>query len=227
MNSTVSALVPMKGHSERVPSKNMRILGNVPLFYHMLHNLGSAEYVYQILVDTDSEKIKALIHKDFPDVVVIDRPHELLGDKIPMSPIIEYDLKYVKTQHFIQTHVTSPFLKPKTIDAAIKTYFEALSKGFDSVMGVSRFQTRFYDQNKKPVNHDPAIMVPSQDMPPLYEDNSSFYINSVENFMKHKNRVGITPVFIEIPKMEAAEIDEEEDFALCEAIYEFTNSKSR
>jgi CMP-N-acetylneuraminic acid synthetase len=144
-----------------------------------------------------------------------------------MTPIIEYDLKFVKTKHFLQTHVTSPFIKHETIDSAIKVYFEGLSRGIDSVMGVNRFQTRFYDQNKNPINHNPNIMVPSQDMPPIYEDNSSFYINSVDNFMTYKNRVGKNPIFIEISKLESIDIDDEEDFTLCEAIYEFISKKGK
>lgn len=217
----VSALVPMKGHSERVSSKNTRILGDAPLFYHILRSLGQAKQVYEILVDTDSEKIKNLIRKDFPRVTVIDRPAELTGDKVPMTAIVENDCGFVKTRHFLQAHATSPFIKPETIDAAIKAYFKGISGGFDSVMAVNRFQTRFYDRNKKPINHNPDIMLPSQDMPVIYEDCSSFYINSVERLLKSKKRVGENPIFFEISKLESADIDTEEDFTLCEAIYEF------
>lgn len=223
----VSVLLPMKGHSERVPSKNIRILGDVPLFYHKLRSLESVRHVCEILVNTDSDKIKSLLLKDFPKVRIIDRPPKLLGDKVSMTPIIEYDLQFVKTAHFMQTHATSPFIKPETIESAVNLYFEGLSKGFDSVMGVNRFQTRFYDQNKKPINHNPEIMVPSQDMPPIYEDNSCFYINSVDNFRRFKNRVGKNPNFVEISKLEAADIDEEDDFKFCEAIYEHIMGKLR
>lgn len=223
----VSALVPMKGHSERVPSKNIRILGEAPLFYHILRSLGQAKQVYEILVDTDSKKIKDLIRKDFPKVTVIDRPARLIGDKIPMTAIVENDCGFVKMKHFLQTHATSPFIKPETIDAAIKAYFKGISAGFDSVMAVNRFQSRFYDHNKKPINHDPDIMLPSQDMLPIYEDCSSFYINSVERLLKFKKRVGENPAFFEISKLESADIDTEEDFALCEAIYGFLKKNKK
>jgi len=221
----VSVLLPMKGHSERVLSKNTRILGEAPLFYHILRSLLSAKYIREILVDTDSDKIKDLLQKDFPKVKIIDRPPHLLGDKVPMTSIIHYDLQFAASAHFMQTHATSPFIKTGTIESAIETYFEGLSKGFDSVMGVNRFQTRFYDHHKKPVNHNPDIMVPSQDMPPLYEDNSSFYINSVENFMKYINRIGKNPNFVEVSKFESVDIDEEDDFRFCESLYEFLKSK--
>lgn len=221
----VSALVPMKGHSERVPSKNIRILGDAPLFYHILRSLGQAKQVYEILVDTDSEKIKGLIRKDFPKVTVIDRPPQLIGDKIPMTDIVENDCAFVKMKHFLQTHATSPFIKPGTIDAAIRAYFLGISSGFDSVMAVNKFQARFYDQNKKPINHNPDIMLPSQDMPPIYEDCSSFYIGSVSRLLSSKKRVGDNPIFFEVSKLESADIDTEEDFRLCQAIYESLNKK--
>lgn len=223
----ISALVPMKGHSERVPSKNIRLLGGVPLFYHVLRSLQSAKKVDEILVDTDSDKIKGLLTKDFPGIIVIDRPPELLGTKVPMTPIIAYDLKFASNKYFLQTHVTSPFIKPETFDAAVNAYFDGTAKGFDSVLGVNRYQTRFYDHNRKPLNHNPDVMVPSQDMPYIYEDNSSFYVNSAENFRKYNNRVGKNPMFIEVPKLEAADIDNEEDFAFCEALYEFIEKQKK
>jgi CMP-N-acetylneuraminic acid synthetase len=217
----------MKGHSERVPSKNTRIFGKDPLFFHILRSLESADLVSHILVDTDSPKIRSLINENFPDVIILERPDYLLGDKVPMTSIIEHDIKYVKTSHFLQTHATNPLLKPDTIDYAIKSYFDGLKKGFDSVMSVSKFQTRFYDQNKNPVNHDPDIMLPSQDMPPLYEDNSNFYIISVENFMKEKKRVGKSPLFVEVPKIESIDIDEPEDFIIAEAVYSFLTNERK
>ena len=220
-NNSVTALLPMKGHSERVPSKNTRMFGKDPLFFHILRSLESANFVSEIIVDTDSPKITSLIEQNFPDVVIITRPQHLLGDKVPMTAIIEHDVQYVKTEHFLQTHATNPLLKGDTIDHAIECYFEGLNKGFDSVMGVTKHQTRFYDNNKKPVNHDPDIMLPSQDMLPLYEDNSNFYITSVDDFFKNNNRVGNNPLLIEVPKIESIDIDEEEDFIIAEAVYNY------
>jgi len=218
---SVTALVPMKGHSERVPSKNIRSFGGKPLFFHILESLESADFVGDILVNTDSLKIISLIEQNFPDVITIERPQNLLGDKVPMTSIIEYDIEHIKTNHFLQTHATNPLLRENTIDHAIESYFDGLEQDFDSVIGVTKYQTRFYDHDKKPINHNPDIMLPSQDMPPLYEDNSNFYINSTVNFLKHRNRVGKNPLFIEVPKLESIDIDEEEDFIIAEAVFDF------
>ena len=218
---SVTALVPMKGHSERVPSKNIRAFGGKTLFFHILESLESADFVGDILVNTDSPKIMSLIDQNFPDVITLERPQHLLGDKVPMTSIIEYDIQHIKTEHFLQTHATNPLLRGNTIDYAIENYFDGLKQDFDSVMGVTKHQTRFYDHNKIPVNHNPDIMLPSQDMLPLYEDNSNFYINSTKNFLKYLNRVGRKPRFIEVPKLESIDIDEEEDFVIAEAVFNF------
>ena len=221
----VTALLPMKGHSERVSSKNIRMFGGKQLFFHIIESLESAKFVSEILVDTDSPKIVDHIRDNFPEVVVIDRPEYLLGDKVPMTPIIEHDIKFAKNDHFIQTHSTNPLLSPQTIDNAIKSYFEGLKKGYDSVMGVNAYQTRFYDHKKHPINHDPDIMVPSQDMLPLYEDNSNFYINSKEFFLMNRNRIGKNPFFFKVPKIESLDIDEEEDFIIAEAVFNHIKRK--
>ena len=218
---SVTALVPMKGHSERVPSKNIRSFGGKPLFFHILESLESSDFVGDILVNTDSPKIISLIDHNFPDVITLERPQHLLGDKVPMTSIIEYDVQHIKTDHFLQTHATNPLLRGNTIDYAIESYFDGLKQDFDSVMGVTKHQTRFYDHNKMPINHNPDIMLPSQDMLPLYEDNSNFYINSTKNFLKHQNRVGRKPRFIEVPKLESIDIDEEYDFIIAEAVFDF------
>lgn len=218
MTPMVSALMPMKGESERVPRKNTRLIGGRPLFHYALENLLRATRIGDIVVDTDSDRISQAIARDFPSVKIVVRPPELLGAKVPLTPIIDYDLKFIECEHFLQTHATTPLLRPETIDAAVDLYFDGLASGHDSVIGVTPYHTRFYDRAGKPINHDPDVMVPSQDMPPLFEDNSSLYINSVEAFRRRNNRVGARPIFHVVPKLESLDIDTEDDVVLVEAM---------
>lgn len=220
-NNQITALLPMKANSQRVVDKNIRTLGGKPLFFHILQSLLNSKYIFEVLINTDSKRIKEMALSEFKDVRVIDRPKELLGAKLPLTPIIDYDLRLVKTKHFMQTHATNPLLSTKTIDNVIEKYFAGLSRGYDSAMGVNAFQTRFFFENGKPVNHNPEVRMPSQDMPYLYEDNSCFYIISAENFLKGNNRVGQKPLFITVSKLESLDIDEEDDFQLVEAVYTY------
>ena len=114
MSKQFTALLPMKGHSERVPGKNIRPLAGRPLCLWMLESLAACAQVDEILVNTDSEVISALVQGK-PKIRILERPKELCGDFVPMNAIIAHDLSFVSTGHVLQTHATNPFLSTATL----------------------------------------------------------------------------------------------------------------
>lgn len=216
----LTALLPMKGNSERVPNKNMRDFNGAPLYHAIMKSLLASEYVEKVVINTDSAKISEDAKSVFGDrVVIVDRPEEIQGDMVSMNNIIAYDLGLLEGEHFLQTHSTNPLLKTETIDRAIETYFENLETN-DSVFGVTRLQTRLYDKNAKPINHNPQELLRTQDLEPLFEENSNFYIFSKKSFASAgEKRIGVYPKIVEVNKLEAVDIDEPEDFELAELLY--------
>jgi CMP-N-acetylneuraminic acid synthetase len=79
---------------------------------------------------------------------------------------------------------------------------------------VTRLQARLYDQHGLALNHDPNILLQTQDLPPVYEENSCIYIFTRENLSLRSNRLGEKPLMFEIDAAEAWDIDEEIDFAI-------------
>ncbi len=215
------ALLPMKGDSERVPNKNMRDFNDRPLYHAIMHTLLKSKYIEKVVINTDSEIITEDAKKNFGEsVIIIDRPKEIQGGDVSMNVIINYDLSKVNGDHFLQTHSTNPLLRVETLDKAIETYFENLEK-YDSLFSVTRVQTRFYDKNANPINHNPKELLRTQDLEPLYEENSNFYIFSKESFKNAGNRrIGLKPQIFEVNKLEAVDIDEPEDFILAEILYQ-------
>ena len=107
-----------------------------------------------------------------------------------------------------------------TLNAAIQRYFAALGEGYDSLFGVTKFQSRFYWANGSAINHNPAELIRTQDLPPIYEENSNFYIFSVDSFRAAGNkRIGLHPEMFAVNKLEAIDIDDKEDFILAETLY--------
>jgi CMP-N-acetylneuraminic acid synthetase len=213
------ALLPMKGHSERVPNKNMRDFNGKPLYHAVMNELLGSKFIEKVAINTDSEKIAEDAKKNFDHVVIIPRPREIQGDFVSMNTIIQYDLSQLQGEHFLQTHSTNPLLTTKTLNSAIQAYFDQLGS-YDSLFSVTRFQTRFYWKNGKPVNHNPEELLRTQDLPPIFEENSNFYIFSRDSFKKAGNRrIGLTPQMYEVNKLEAIDIDDLEDFALAELLY--------
>ena len=210
----------MKGNSERVPNKNMRDFDGAPLYHAVMQSLLASKYIDQVVINTDSDIIKKDAVAQFGEsVIVIDRPVKIQGDFVSMNDIIAYDLSQLNGEHFLQTHSTNPLLRAETIDKAIEKYFEGLET-FDSVFGVTKVQTRFYDKDAKPVNHNPEELLRTQDLEPLYEENSNFYIFSKDSFENSgQKRIGVKPQIFEVNKLEAVDIDEPEDFKLAELLH--------
>jgi CMP-N-acetylneuraminic acid synthetase len=75
-------------------------------------------------------------------------------------------------------------------------------------------QTRLYDQHGQALNHDPDILLQTQDLPTVYEENSCLYIFTRETLSRRHNRLGERPLMFEMDAAEAWDIDEELDFAI-------------
>ncbi|MCV3470532.1 cytidylyltransferase domain-containing protein [Campylobacter sp. CNRCH_2015_0814] len=216
----INALLPMKGNSERVKNKNMREFDGFPLYHAIVKSLLKSNYIDKILINTDSDIIAFDAKKNFRDkVVIIKRPKEIQGDFVSMNNIIAYDLTQCNGEYFLQTHSTNPLLKTSTIDIAIKKFFDGLDL-YDSLFSVTKVQTRFYDKNAKAINHNPNELLRTQDLEPMYEENSNFYIFSKESFsLAGKKRIGLKPQIFPMNKLEAVDIDNPEDFTLAELLY--------
>src|SRR5215207_7467588 len=210
---TICALVPMRHHSQRVPGKNYRPLAGKPLFHHIIETLRSIPEITDIIVDTDSEPVISGIREHFPSVRIINRPENLRADDIPMNEILLYDTAQVEADFYLQTHSTNPLLKAETVTRAIQA-FQVNYPILDSLFSVTRLQTRLYDQHGRAINHDPGVLIQTQDLPPVYEENSCLYIFTRQNLLQRRHRISEKPLMFEINPDEAWDIDEELDFAI-------------
>ena len=207
------ALVPMRHHSQRVPGKNYRPLAGKPLFHHILDTLLAIPEIDRVVVDTDSEPVMDGLRQHFPQVSIIERPENLRADDVAMNDILLYDTAQVPADFYLQTHSTNPLLRPETVSRAIETFLAEYPKK-DSLFSVTCWRTRLYNQYGKAINHDPSVLIQTQDLPPVYEENSCLYLFTRENLLKRHHRIGEHPLMFEIDAAEAWDIDEELDFAI-------------
>lgn len=210
----VTALMPMKAHSERVPGKNIRPLCGRPLFHWMMDTLKASRYVSHIVVNTDSDRIGQEVER--LGGIYHRRPDHLLGDMVRANPLIAWDIGRLEGDFFLQTHSTNPLLAAATVDKAIERFF--LPGDHDSLFTVNAFHTRFYWPDGRPINHTLDRDLRSQDLPPIYEENSCLYAFSRASFATRGRRIGERPVMFPIDALEAIDIDEEHDFVLAEAL---------
>lgn len=218
MTLRVVAIVPMRHESERVSGKNYRMLGDRPLFHHIVSTLLSCPRVAETVIDTDSPLIREDARRAFPSVNVVERPEHLLGGTVPMNDVLLHDVGRIDADFYLQTHSTNPLLRAESITAAIDRFLGAQPE-HDSLFSVTRLQTRLWSADREPINHDPRVLLRTQDLPPVYEENSCLYLFSRQSLELHGNRIGERPLLFELPRDEAWDIDEEIDFAVAEALY--------
>ena len=207
------ALVPMRHNSQRVPGKNYRNLAGKPLYQHIVETLLAVPEINDIVVDTDSEPVMDGLRENFPQVKIINRPEHLRADDMPMNEILIHDTEQYPADFYLQTHSTNPLLKAETISKAIQAVHANYPQK-DSLFSVTRWQTRFYDKDGNAVNHNPKELIQTQDLPPMYEENSCIYIFTRANLIAKRHRISDHPMMYEIPRLEAVDIDEESDFQI-------------
>ena len=218
MRPTIAALVPMRHESKRVPGKNYRQFLGRPLFKYILDTLEACPRIDQIVVNTDSPKIREIIRRNYLRVTLIDRPEELCSGLTSMTEILLHDVRHVEADFYVQTHSTNPLLTTRTLTRGIDAFLAAHPR-HDSLFSATPRHVRLWDETIRPINHNPAQLLRTQDLRTVYEENSCLYIFTRQSLETHHSRIGSRPLLFPMDQLEAIDIDEEADFSLAKAAF--------
>ena len=216
----------IKNDLSRVPRKNFRILGEAPLWKHLICRANS---LFEVFIDTDSQEVIDECNRDdrLSGVVVYSRDQKFIdmendpdNSLSPALLMVENFLsKFVEDDDevILLTHVTSPFLKTETMLRAANI----LEEGFDTVHSVTVKQDfAWLESFDNPINFNPEVVQRTQDLDKIYFSNGAFFIFTKKTFMKNLNRFGENNFLYEIDKVEGLEIDTMEDFEFAKTVYE-------
>lgn len=218
MKYNVVAIVPMRHSSERVKGKNYRDFAGKPLFHRVIDSLLACNKIDKVVIDTDSPTIMEQASQLYPEVKVLERPEHLRDGAIPMNNVLINTCNTIESEFYLQTHSTNPLLSPESISNGIEAFMSTYPI-YDSMFTVTRLQTRIWDQLARAINHNPSILLRTQDLPPTYLENSCMYLFTKETLIKKFNRIGDRPLMYEIPEIEAQDIDVELNFKVAEFLF--------
>lgn len=210
----VVAFVHAKGTSERVPSKNLKLLGDKPLFYYAIQNALNAKYVDEVVIDSDSDEILELGERYGANK--LKRPIELATNFATGDDLAYWQASNRQNSEIVlQVIPTAPFLKSKSIDDAILLL---KNSNVNSVVGT--YQEAFYLwQNNKPSYYVNGKIPNSKDLEPLTYETTGLYINKTSFVLKHKKRLDPNSCLPHnLSKIEAIDINTIEDFEFAEII---------
>lgn len=219
----ITAIIPIKHTSTRVPGKNFRLMNGKPLFFYIINTLLQVKEINNIIIDTNSDTIFEEVPKIFKDnmnkIVLYERPTHLCPGNTPTNDLllnVIQDLN-LDSDYYLQTHVTNPLLKKETISESINTFLRNKNK-YECLFSAKTHYTRFYDKDGKDMNHNRFKLIPTQDLDPIYEENSCIYIFTKEILEKYKARIGNKALIFPMNDIESQDIDWEPDFILTETL---------
>lgn len=227
MKDKVAIFLPTRKGSQRVENKNTRPFSyyNYGLLELKLKQLVKVKIVDEIILSTNDEsclEIGKSFVKDYPHLRIDIRPDNLASSNTNLTDLVKYVPGITNCDHILWTHVTSPFIEASDYSHAIETYYDSLSKGFDSLMSVRLFKNFLWNKEKNDIiNRNTEQKWPrTQDLMTLYEVDSGIFIANRSTYQENHNRVGDKPFLFEQDHIKSFDIDWEIDFKMAEAIHE-------
>lgn len=211
----IVAVVPIKLNNSRLPQKNiMSFTNGKPLCSYILNTLKEIKEIDEIYVYCSNLKII----KYLPDnIKFLKRSKNLDLDTTSMTDILVSFANEIHSDIYVMTHTTSPFVKPESI---IKGLLAVKSGKFDSSFATKKVQD-FLWRNGKTFNYELDKIPRTQDLEVLYKETSGFYIYNKSIIENMRRRIGEKPFLVEVDEFESIDIDEEEDFKLADAIFNY------
>lgn len=222
-NKEVTALVPCRAGSERVPNKNTRPFSTSSLIQIKLEQLSLVSQISRIIVSTDDPLvIEACDGFDGSKVEIHHRDPALASSTTTTDELCEYFASNLEYEHLLWTHVTSPFVTKQVYEEAIEKYFAGIAAGNDSLIGVKKTQEFVWRSDLSTVNYDiesQGMWPRTQSIEPLYIINSAIFLASRDVMKTYKNRVGNSPIIYEMGELASFDVDWEADFQAAESIW--------
>lgn len=211
----IIAVVPMKLNNRRLPQKNTKPFTNgKPLCYYILSTLLKVKDIDEVYVYCSDPDVQNFI----PDGVKFLRRSETLDqDTTKMNEVLQCFARDVPADIYVMTHTTAPFISKGSIEKGLN----AVKSGeYDSSFAAKKLQD-FLWKDGIPFNYELDNIPRTQDLPPIYEETSGFYIYKADVMTQHDRRIGDHPFIVEVGEIESVDIDEPEDFLIADAIYNF------
>jgi len=227
----ILAIIPARGGSKRVPKKNLKEIGGIPLVAIAVNHAKASKYINQIIVSTDDEEIANVGAKYGADI--IDRPDHLRNDNTIMEAdnilcdvVEKLEGKGTLIDIVVLLYPTAPLRTVEKIDEAINL---VLNNDFDSSLSLVNDQGYFWRQednkeNVEPYNYDPLNRLPSvMHSFKQFKENKAIYVCTRDLLIESRCRLGGKIGHVIMSSLDSIDVDTFEDLDLCRVLYNKNN----
>lgn len=225
-NQSVTAIVPAKGASRRVPEKNLRDLGGMSLIERKIRQLRSCHLIDRVVVGSDSDEIRQIAERNGADFLQRE-PYFCDESRCSANEMIEDLVSRVSGDIVLWAHCTNPFVEGLDYTHALSTFATAIGNGYDSLMSVTRIQSHIWTADKKPFNFEP-LRKPHQlaaTLEPLFFQDGAIFIQPRIRMLETIYFYGTSPYFLELPQSLSFDVNTMDDLIIAEGIMGSTQQK--
>lgn len=216
----VTAVIPCRKGSIRVPSKNLLPLGNETILSRKIKQLKECKNIDRIVVGSDDMAMLDVAKSCGAEA--IKRPDFYCDEKVASAnDMIANMMDLIKTDIVVWAHCTNPLLSSQTYDNAISIFLNN-SLHYDSLLSVLEFKEHLWGENKKPLNYNPyqERHVPARELPAYYMQDGGIFIQPYEQMKENKYFFGKKPYLFCIPENEFLDINDMRDYLLAKVLIE-------
>ena len=215
-------IIPAKGHSERIPDKNVKPFCRKPVIEYTLDAVRDSACFDVIVVSTDSDKIGNIASRF--GAVYHKRPPDLALDDTPMvSAVLEVLPKYPDATTVCMAYACSPFIKASTIQGAYIQH-----NAYEASVTTAVYHSAEHEEYSMLIEDDVLISrhpeykdTNSNNFPPTYQNAGQFYIADIMHLERSRT---LTPAnMIGVVVDHGIDIDTPEDWERAEALYILRN----
>lgn len=212
--SNIIAFVPARGGSSRVPQKNLKLIGGIPMFLRACYNLCQVLPKERIVVDSDDETILSLARSHgFKRII---RPYNLATNATDGNAFFRWETSnFPDADIYIQHLPPMVFLGKNTLEESINA---VENEGYDSIVCVGEEKFYLWDADTMKPTYDLAHIPNSFDLKPTVFETMGLYVIDAKAHMDTGLRIGKNFKVVKANKLEQVDINYPEDFDYAEAL---------
>ena len=224
MSERITAIIPAKALSNRLPNKNTLPFGESNLLVHKIRQLKQVDAIKEIIVSSEDDEILQMAERE--GARGIKRPLEFSLETKPFQDFLYYIVGEAKEDHIMWACCTSPMVGADVYNRGCKTYFEKLKEGYDSLITVMEYHHYLLDKNMKPYTFKwGPDHRNSQDLDKLYFFTDGIQLAPKASMREWHYYFGHNPYGMEVDLKTSTDVDTMFDYLLGRMQYYMDDNK--
>lgn len=220
------AVIPARGGSKRIPRKNIKTFGGLPMIVWSIKAALQSHCFDRIVVSTDDAEIAQVARAHGADVPFV-RPPELSDDHTGTVPVIAHAIDWQNNNGESATEVcciyaTAPFVQAADLQRGLQTL---QTTGAEYAFSVTSYAfpiqraVRITPDQRLEMFQPEHFGTRSQDLPEAWHDAGQFYWGIAQAWLHGKPLFSHDAAPVQLPRHRVQDIDTPEDWERAEWLF--------